>query len=169
MINDEEATAYHEAGHAVVAYVLGLSIILVTVPREPQERPRLSTTDLASNQRKRRERTVIAALAAGFAEARYRGGIEEPVLNPLVIAHDLAYARRELCDLGASVGTNVDEEFIRARLRDLATIAKKIVYDYWDGVEALAAELQTRGLLRGPAVRRTLRQAIGKPPREKPY
>jgi predicted short-subunit dehydrogenase-like oxidoreductase (DUF2520 family) len=169
LITEGASIAFHEAGHAVVAYILGRSIVVVTIRRSPSERPRVCITDVKPYQRRRRERAVISALAGGFAEARYRGGVENPVLSPLVIRDDVAYADKELRELGEMTGAIVDKEFIIRRRREFATIAKEIVYEYWRGVKILAAELQEHGLLRGPAVRRVLRPVIGDPPSVKPH
>jgi hypothetical protein len=168
VITEEEAIAFHEAGHAVAAYVLGRSIELVTIRRGPRE-PRVSIADVNPNQRRRRERAVIVALAGGFAEARYRGGLQNPVLNRVVILDDIRYTDKELRDLGEMSGAIVDNNFLSKRRREFATIAKQIVNDYWRGVEVLNAALQEHGLLRGPAVRHVLRPVIGDPPRVKPY
>src|SRR5207245_2708377 len=98
----------------------------------------------------------------------YRGG-ENPVLNRVVIIDDIAYTRRELDALAQRSGVEVDQEMLATRGAELATVARSIVYDYWPGVESLAAALQERGLLQGIDVRRLLRDVIGAPPRTNPH
>jgi hypothetical protein len=160
-VDDDLATAFHEAGHAVAAYVLGRAIVLATIRRGPQERPRVSITDVQPNQRTRRERAIIVAIAGGLAEAKYRGG----TLKKGVVVADMAYARDEIRALAEEGGLVVTEELVTTHGRELALSAKRIVETYWQGIEALAAALKSRGRLNGPEIRRLLREVIGEQPR----
>ncbi|MEM1062722.1 MAG: hypothetical protein AAGJ97_10405 [Planctomycetota bacterium] len=81
---DLEATAYHEAGHAVMTVRLGGEVVSVTVDPDRDDGPR-RTGDLTTRWRRAApdraaavERDVLVALAGPVAEMHYTGEAFHP-------------------------------------------------------------------------------------------
>jgi hypothetical protein len=143
-------TAYHEAGHAVAAYLLGRRIKFAT--HEHPVGGCVELSDLAPNQSKRREKDVIVALAGTAAERRFRGGkhnrdgSESDFQAARDLVHDIATRRGE------------DPATVqRDRLQVALDAAKAIPETHWTAITALAKALVVRRTMSGAAVRRLLR------------
>lgn len=142
-----QATAYHEAGHAVAAWKLGYRPISASVVAAEgsvgevwHENPfsgvnlEFDGTDLA---RSRVERAIMIRLAGPIAQKRYRptswrrgqGGAD------YAVAADLAL---RVCGSG---------EVASAFLKWLDLRAKALIEDHWPAVERLAAALIKHGTM----------------------
>lgn len=140
----DEVTAYHEAGHAVVAMALGRPVAKVSVlPKEHFQgtchfgkgtfRP---TEDWV-------EREILIALGGLAAEARHTGTYAHEEAG-----HDLAYVRRLALD---RAGERRAERLERRLLAKVEHLLDK--EENWRAVERIAAELVTRGSISGRTAR----------------
>jgi len=140
----DEATAYHEAGHAVVALALDRPVHRVSVL---PNRERLGQCEFAKGRFRPSEdwveREILIALGGPAAEARHCGayGWEEA-------ERDLRYVRR----LAAQRAGPRAAERLERRL--LAKAENLLADDgHWRAVELIAAELMRHGVISGRAAR----------------
>lgn len=140
----DETTAYHEAGHAVVALALDRPIHKVSV---------LPGKDLLGQCQFGKgvsrpsddwlEREMLIALAGLAAEARHTGQYDR-----LAAGRDLRYARK------LAVQRAGDRQADRLERRMLAKTENILADDAnWRAVEAIAAELMKLGTISGRAAR----------------
>jgi ATP-dependent Zn protease len=154
-MNSVLVVAFHEAGHAVAAYVLRRRINLVTIVGGDGHNGRVSLTELAPRHLKRRERDAIIGLAGVPAERRLLGGkhdrrgFENDRLGVLELLEDIAVRRGENPEL-----------VLESRISDALEEAKRIVNDHWPAVESLADQLLRRRTLSGRAARKLLGESI---------
>ena len=145
----DAATAYHEAGHAVVALALERPIHKVSV---------LPGRDLLGQCQFGKgvfrptedwlEREVLIALAGMAAEARHTGGYCRDGA-----ARDLRYARR--LALQRATPKTLD----RFERRMLAKVENLLADEgHWRAVELIAAELMRQGTISGRAARHLFEQ-----------
>lgn len=144
MDTHDEVTAYHEAGHAVIALCLDRPVHRVSVL---PNRERLGQCEFGKGRFKPSEdwleREILIALAGLAAEARHTGtyGMSEA-------DHDLRYVRRLVLQRKAERAAARYEERmlskVEAMLADDAT---------WRAVELIAAELLAHGVISGRAAR----------------
>lgn len=140
----DPVTAYHEAGHAVVALCLDRPVHRVSVL---PNRERLGQCEFAKGRFKPSEdaleREILIALAGMAAEARYTGDYEMDAAH-----HDLRYVRRLVLERKSErAAARYEERLLRkveAVLGDDAT---------WKAVELIAAELLKHGVISGRAAR----------------
>lgn len=150
------ATAYHEAGHAVVAHSLGRMIQKVTIKpgRSAWGQSRLGVCELQKGRskasRNQREDEVLILFAGMVAEARHTGQY-----CPEGAGQDLALIERILCD---QVGTVKQHERLHRRLLDKT---EHLLHDdqHWRAVELVASELLEKETIRGRTVRHFFDQA----------
>jgi ATP-dependent Zn protease len=140
-----EATAYHEAGHAVMALALGRPVDRVSVRpskellgvchfRKPVFRP---SEDWV-------EREILIALAGLAAEARHTGTYARAEAD-----RDLQYAADLALERAGSA-----KQAARLERRMLAKAEHLLAQDgNWRAVERLAAELLRKGEISGRAAR----------------
>lgn len=140
----DEATAYHEAGHAVVALALDRPVHRVSVL---PNRERLGQCEFAKGRFRPTEdwieREILIALAGLAAEARHSGsyGWEEA-------ERDLRYVRKLTVQ---RAGPRAAERLER---RMLAKTENILADDgHWRAVELIAAELMKVGVISGRAAR----------------
>lgn len=140
----DEATAYHEAGHAVVALALDRPIHRVSVL---PNRDRLGQCEFAKGRFRPSEdwleREMLIALGGLAAEARHSGtyGWDEA-------ERDLRYVRRLAVQ---RAGARAAERLER---RMLAKTENILADDgHWQAVELIAAELMKHGVISGRAAR----------------
>jgi ATP-dependent Zn protease len=140
----DEVTAYHEAGHAVVALALGRPVHKVSV---------LPNQDLLGQCHFRKgvfrpsddwvEQELLIALAGMAAEARHTGGYCRDGA-----ARDLRYARKLAAQRAGDRGAE------RLERRMLAKVENLLGDDgLWKAVELIAAELVCCGTISGRAAR----------------
>jgi ATP-dependent Zn protease len=120
-----EARAYHEAGHAVAAHVLGAVEIRATInrdqwhPHDPgPQRYRFAGVAVV-------ESSIVAALAGPMAQERHAPGFKD--------SHDA-----------------VDDELVRGaghRLADYRAETARLLETHWQALERVAAELLFRRVL----------------------
>ena len=66
--------AYHEAGHVVMAHILGGEVVEVTIENDEDELMGLTTVRWrSSSESERRRASALVALAGPVAETRWRG------------------------------------------------------------------------------------------------
>jgi ATP-dependent Zn protease len=147
--------AFHEAGHAVAAYVLRRGITVISIRPDGQHGGIVSVTDLSSGQLKRRERDATIALAGVWAERRHRGGVH----GGLSAQEDFRTAREVVRDVAARRGQD-PELVVRAQLQAALDQAELLVDQQWPAIELLASEVMRRETLSGRVVRELLRHAV---------
>lgn len=139
------ATAYHEAGHAVVALSLGRSIEKLTIVRNSL---RLGAVNMGTSRRGRRddyfENEALVLLAGILSEARITGklnwnGARQDVLN-----------LRKL--ISTRVGTEKAGERLERRLFD-KTEHYLSQTGIWEAIETIAQELLRQRSISGRAAR----------------
>jgi len=148
--NDPRATAYHEAGHIVVARVLGRRVLGATLRKEGDSNARASLTDVRPNQRKRRETDLVVAFAGLYAERKFLG--RDP--HPLSALDDMTYIAEEIADLMRNPRTTRTEEEWKSELADRA---KTIVDRNWAAVAMVAEALFENEYLSEGQLRRLLK------------
>ena len=146
----DAATCYHEAGHAVMAILLGRSIHKVSAMPNSL---RLGQVEFKKGAAKQSddwiEVEILIALAGPVAEAKFTGTFDEHSAG-----RDLRAVRKFAED---RVG---DRQADRYERRMLAK-AKYLLTDdaTWKAVEAIAAELLAKGTISGRAARHHYDQA----------
>jgi ATP-dependent Zn protease len=140
----DESTAYHEAGHAVVALALGRPIHKVSVL---PDRERLGECQFGKSVFRPSEdwleREILVALAGLAAEARFTGTYALPEA-----ARDLQYVR------GLAVQRAGERRAERLERRLLAKVEHLLAQeDNWRAVELIAAELMRAGEISGRTAR----------------
>jgi ATP-dependent Zn protease len=139
-----EVTAYHEAGHAVVALALDRPIHRVSVL---PNRERLGQCEFGKGRFKPSEdaleREILIALAGFAAEARHTGayGMEEA-------DSDLRYVRRLVLQRKSERAASRYEERMLAKVE--AILGDEPT---WRAVELIAVELLKLGVISGRAAR----------------
>ena len=146
----DEATVYHEAGHAVVALALGRPIHRVSVLPDGQY---LGLCRFGKGVFRPSEdwleREILIALGGVAAEARHTGTYAWDMAD-----RDLQYVR----DLAVRRAGERQAERLERRL--LAKAEHLLAKDgYWRAVELIAAELLRRGSISGRAARHLFDQA----------
>ena len=146
----DAATAYHEAGHAVLALALGRPVQRVSAL---PNRERLGQCDFRKGVVRPSEdwleREILIALGGVAAEARHTGDYAWAEAG-----QDWQYVR----DLAVRRAGERQAERLERRL--LAKAEHLLAKDgYWRAVELIAAELLRRGSISGRAARHLFDQA----------
>ena len=146
----DELTAYHEAGHAVIALCHDRPVHRVSVL---PNRDRLGQCEFAKGRFKPSEdaleREILIALAGLAAEARHSGSYEHDAAD-----HDLRYVRRLVLERKSGRAAPRYEE------RMLSKVEAMLADDApWRAVELIAAELMRHGVISGRAARHLFEQA----------
>jgi hypothetical protein len=146
----DEATAFHEAGHAVVALALGRPVHRVSVL---PNRDRLGQCEFAKGRFKPSEdvleREILISLAGLAAEARRTGKYHLDGAD-----HDLRHVRRLVLERKSERAAPRYEERLLNKVEAL-------LHDdgIWRAVELIAAELVKHGVISGRAARHLFDQA----------
>jgi len=155
---DVEATAHHEAGHAIAAWAHGQRIMRVSVASGDESKGHVmhSVPVLPKNwnwirERWRFEVRIRIALAGRIAQEKF-----DPKFCDQ-LGGDAAYALEHLTLIVAP------GDHARAYLRLLEIEARAIVDARWDLIRALAAELVGRRTLGGREFRAFIRAAGADP------
>src|SRR5437764_34053 len=140
----DEVTAYHEAGHAVVALALGRTIHKVSVLAN---RERLGECRFGKSHARPAddwiEREILIALAGPAAEARFTGTFANEEAK-----EDLRFVRR------LALERKSDRAVERYEQRMLDKVEYMLADEgTWKAVEAIAAELMKHGEISGRAAR----------------
>jgi ATP-dependent Zn protease len=140
----DEATAYHEAGHAVVALSLGRPVHKVSAL---PTRDRLGWCEFRKGVFRPSEdwleRELLIALAGLAAEARLTGTYDHDAAG-----RDLRYVR------GLARQRASERSIARLERRMLAKVENLLADDgHWKAVELIAAELVKHGEISGRAAR----------------
>ena len=146
----DEVTAYHEAGHAVIALALGRTVHTATVR---PNRERLGEVRFAKGAARPTddwvEREILIALGGMAAEARHTGTYE-----PAAAAQDLRFVRR------LALERKSDRQVERYEQRMLDKVEYMLADEgHWRAVELIAAELMRHGEISGRAVRHLFERA----------
>jgi ATP-dependent Zn protease len=140
----DPATAYHEAGHAVMSLALGQPVHRVSVL---PNRERLGQCEFSKGVNRPSEdwleREILISLAGLAAEAQHTGTYGWEEAN-----RDLRYVRRLVLQRTGERQAERYERRILAKVEDL--LADE---GHWRAVELIAAELLKHGVISGRAVR----------------
>ena len=152
--NPERLTAFHEAGHAVMAEILGQVITMVEIEGDVDhsgsvESLRFEPDPIEGQEGQAAERAIMArlkcVLAGTVAESMVSGREQWPESS-----EDLDLAVR----LGMQLVDNCEEVLpLLERIRDELVVE---LDRHWSGVEILAKELLRKKTLAGAEVRRLL-------------
>lgn len=146
----DPATAYHEAGHAVVALALGRPVHRVSVL---PNRDRLGQCEFGKAVFRPSEdwveREVMISLGGLAAEARHTG------------TYGWAEAERDLRHVRRLLAETTERAAARIEKRMLAKVENLLADDdHWRAVEAIAAELLVHGVISGRAARHLYERAV---------
>lgn len=146
----DELTAYHEAGHAVVALALGRTIHKVSVL---PNRERLGECRFGKGDARATddwvEREILIALGGMAAEARHSGTYAKDEAT-----HDLRFVRR------LALERKSDRAVERYEQRMLSKVEYMLSDEgTWKAVEEIAKELIRHGAISGRAARHLYEQA----------
>lgn len=143
-------TAYHEAGHAVVALALGRPIHRVSVL---PNRDRLGQCEFGKGRFRPSEdwveREVMISLGGLAAEARHTG-----TYGWAEAERDLRYVRRLLSETSERAAARLEKRLL-AKVENLLADD-----DHWRAVEMIAAELLLHGVISGRAARHLYERAV---------
>ncbi len=146
----DELTAYHEAGHAVVALVLDRPVHRVSVL---PNRERLGQCEFGKGvfrpSEDSLEREILIALAGLAAESRHTGKYAMDAAD-----RDLRYVRRLVLQRKSERAAPRYEERMLAKVE--ALLGDDAI---WRAVELIAAELMKQGVISGRAARHLYEQA----------
>src|SRR3954469_18994985 len=146
----DEATAYHEAGHAVVALALDRPVHRVSVlPNRDRSGQCEFGKGVFRPSEDWLEREILIALAGVAAEARRTGTYAWDEAD-----RDLRYARRLLLQRASERSLERHERRMLAKVEHL--LADE---GHWRAVERIAAELLKQGVISGRAARHLFEQA----------
>jgi ATP-dependent Zn protease len=143
-VEHDPATAYHEAGHAVVALALGRPVHRVSILPNSE---RLGQCEFRKGLQKRSEdfieTEILISLAGMVAEARHTGRYDHGGAD-----RDLRYVRKLALERAS------DRAVDRLERRMLAKTEYLLSDDAnWRAVEQIAAELLKHGQISGRAAR----------------
>ena len=145
----DEVTAYHEAGHAVVALVLGRPVQRVSVLPDREELGHcLFRKGVFRPSEDWLEREILIALGGIAAEARHTG------------RHDWDGASRDHRYVRRLAGERAGERRAERLERRLLAKAEHLLSreGHWRAVELIAAELIRHGAISGRAARHLFEQ-----------
>ncbi|HYH67473.1 MAG TPA: hypothetical protein VD866_22435 [Urbifossiella sp.] len=147
----DPATAYHEAGHAVVALALGRPVHRVSVLPNPD---RLGQCEFGKAVFRPSEdwveREVMISLGGLAAEARHTG------------TYGWGEAERDLRHVRKLLEQTTARAAARLEKRMLAKVENLLADDgHWRAVERIATESLLQGVISGRAARHLYDQAVG--------
>jgi hypothetical protein len=146
----DPATAYHEAGHAVVALALGRPVHRVSVL---PNRDRLGQCEFGKGVFRPSEdwveREVMISLAGLAAEARHTG-----TYGWAEAERDLRYVRRLLSQTSERAAERLERRLL-AKVENLLADD-----DHWRAVERIAAKLLVHGVISGRAARHLYERSV---------
>ena len=154
---DEPTTAYHEAGHAVMAHVLGKDFKTVSILPDGVGAGRIDFKAPVSERSLEMESIVaVAGVAAeGLATGRLRVILQETP-SYLIIADDVHRLTSYLLQTGI-----VAEDNIPAFLQRAVMDAVKTLRANWPAVEAVAKALLKEKTISGSRARSIIAQFRG--------
>lgn len=139
----DELTAYHEAGHAVVALALGRTIHKVSVLPNRERMGEVRFSKGAKPTADWVEREILIALGGMAAEAKHTGTYATDEA-----AEDLRFVRR------LALERKSERQAGRYEQRMLDKVEYLLADDgHWKAVELIAAELRKHGTISGRAAR----------------
>ncbi len=150
-------TAYHEAGHAVLAHMGGLRVLGMSIERDgdsfgrtfyTHQAPRLGSGGAGTARACRRVEAYIVCYLGGVeAEARFAGRRDRDGASADLQEAMEAASRLVLC-----------EEELNACLRWLAVRARYLVVIYWPLIDGLARRLLRSQTMSAHQVQETIRE-----------
>ncbi|HBJ36416.1 MAG TPA: cell division protein FtsH [Planctomycetaceae bacterium] len=158
-ISELIATAYHEAGHAVMAAILGRNIQKVTIKAGQIQTGgvRLGVCELASGRRRASndalQDEVLILLAGMVAEAKFTGRYCK-----LGASQDLRHVASLLHERG---GNEKQAERLQRRMLDKAEHLLNVPA-HWQAITLVAKELIERKAISGRSVRHFVSQSLSR-------
>ncbi len=149
---ERECTAYHEAGHAVVTYLVGRELDHISIDHEDESSGRCQELHrYVTESREAVEDEVMILLAGRIAEERFKG---EPVADRLTASDD-----HDAADMASFVYS--DPEELDAYLKLLAIRTKNLVGEpgTWSAIMLVATELQATGHIDGVRIAELIAQS----------
>jgi hypothetical protein len=134
---DTTQVAYHEAGHATMARLLGIEITSVAIARHGGSLGHVKHGDIAENSAEH----IAMFLIAGYVAQRIHVGADSLEMGEGSL-EDLASASSLL-----QSATPGDERDIETRLEVLDAEVEKRLRSRWDAVERVAMRLLEREML----------------------
>jgi hypothetical protein len=160
----DRLAAYHEAGHAVVAHVLGCPLLYVTIGAEVDGEPVCDQETPPGRTKRQQDRALAAVYLSGYmAQHRhqeYSGDYhaEEPDNSDLADARAIAERWTQTTAGAAS--------YLATAERRAAQIVG--TPEGWHAVDALAAALLTHRTLQGAEAHSIIRKALQRRRRPRP-
>jgi ATP-dependent Zn protease len=152
--------AYHEAGHVVAAFMLGMHVDLVSIetqgfpPRWPFRGAVLASFNLEDTRNQdEAERSATAGLAGEQAErlcSRRKPWRHVKSTHHISFSGDHAYVHEMLRPF---IKDSADEQRIIKRLKETA---RTLLANHWSCVEVVAAKLAEQKVLKSAEIRRLL-------------
>jgi len=151
-------TAYHEAGHAVLAHMVGLRVLGVSIERDgdsfgrtfyTHEPPRIVSGERANTVYRRVEAYVVCYLGGIEAETRFAGRRDRNGASA-----DMQEAMQAAARLVLS------EEELDACLRWLTVRTKYLVVIYWPLIDGLARRLLRYQTMSANRLQVTIRELL---------
>jgi hypothetical protein len=162
----ERATAYHEAGHAVACYYLGVKVKSATIVPDKDQRGHVRheamfrglnpEIDLSGRARLQMERSIIIGLAGMAAQRRY----DRKSWRHYHGASDF----RVVVDLAFRIGG--DSDGTNQFLRWLELCTDRLVESRWQDIERVARALLERKIMAGSEIDEVIDGEDGKTLRE---
>jgi ATP-dependent Zn protease len=153
----DEITAFHEAGHAVVGYVVGGTITHASIVSGAGHSGKVRIDHPGVSRVEECGRDARIALGALAAEMKRKGGTYEGIGATM----DKFMARELLVEAATLQGDDPDA-VLRTSIQNAMDEATAIIEEHWNAVEALAAELLQRKSLTGEEAEEVLDRLIGR-------
>jgi ATP-dependent Zn protease len=166
MVRQRELTAYHEAGHAVAALTLRMTVTIVTIRDDPRAMERGSVTLARSviDRLTQEDYTGGTRWRSAYAVQNAAGVMAETLrakARPATLAELQHSGNRGDYNSMVEAARNVaGDARVALFIVRVMRRAERIVRRHWPSVECIAALLQERETLSGREVARAIRNQL---------